>query len=107
MHVTVSGKKIWRLCYKFQKQEKTLTLGNHPSVTLTDAQQKWKEAKRILRDERNPAPFSVPTGRTVVRRHDETGLGRNQHDRYSNVGLTRHHSFLNSSRFTIHILIQK
>ncbi|WP_395372152.1 Arm DNA-binding domain-containing protein [Komagataeibacter diospyri] len=28
VHVMASGKKIWRLRYKFQKREKMLTLGD-------------------------------------------------------------------------------
>lgn len=55
VHVMPSGKKIWRLRYKFQKREKTLTLGDYPSVTLADARLEREEAKRILREGRDAA----------------------------------------------------
>jgi len=43
LFVTPSGGKLWRLRYKFDGKEKTLSIGQYPAVSLLDA--------RIARDE--------------------------------------------------------
>ena len=55
VHVMPSGKKIWRLRYKFEKREKLLTFGDYPSLSLADARLEREEAKRILREGRDPS----------------------------------------------------
>ncbi|QHC36434.1 phage integrase central domain-containing protein [Komagataeibacter xylinus] len=55
VHVMPSGKKVWRLRYKFQKREQLLTLGDYPTISLADARLEREAAKRILREGRNPS----------------------------------------------------
>jgi len=46
--VTVQGGKLWRLAYRFAGKQKTLSIGEYPIVSLTDARAKREEAKRQL-----------------------------------------------------------
>ncbi len=46
--VTVQGGKLWRLAYWFTGKQKTLSIGEYPIVSLTDARAKREEAKRQL-----------------------------------------------------------
>lgn len=48
MLVTVQGGKLWRLAYRFAGKQKTLSIGEYPIVSLTDARAKREEAKRQL-----------------------------------------------------------
>lgn len=54
LHVSASGYKSWRYKYRFEKKERLLTLGAYPEVSLADAREKRDEAKKILRDGRDP-----------------------------------------------------
>ncbi|MBV1822777.1 integrase arm-type DNA-binding domain-containing protein [Komagataeibacter sp. AV436] len=55
VHITPAGKKIWRYRYKFEKREKLLTLGHYPGVSLAEARAEREEARRILREGRDPS----------------------------------------------------
>jgi len=46
--VTPAGGKCWRLKYRFGGKEKTLALGQYPTVTLADARIAREEAKKQL-----------------------------------------------------------
>ncbi len=54
LHVSVKGHKSWRYKYRFEKKEQLLTLGAYPDVTLADAREKRDEARKILRQGRDP-----------------------------------------------------
>lgn len=54
LHVSASGHKSWRYKYRFEKKERLLTLGTYPEVSLADAREKRDDAKRILREGRDP-----------------------------------------------------
>lgn len=54
LHVSASGHKSWRYKYRFDKKERLLTLGVYPEVSLANAREKRDEAKRILREGRDP-----------------------------------------------------
>ena len=66
LHVSASGYKSWRYKYRFEKKERLLTLGAYPEVSLADAREKRDEAKRILRDGRDPR-HSVRRSRLIGR----------------------------------------
>ncbi|MFN3946271.1 MAG: tyrosine-type recombinase/integrase [Allosphingosinicella sp.] len=53
--VTKGGAKSWRLKYRFAGKEKRLTFGRYPEVSLAEARARRDEAKRLLRDMRDPA----------------------------------------------------
>jgi integrase len=48
LDIKVTGKKIWRLRYKFFDKEKLLTIGQYPQITLTVAREKRDQAKEKL-----------------------------------------------------------
>ena len=56
MHLLVhpNGSKYWRMKYSFDDKEKTLALGVWPEVSLTEARNRRKDARKMLRDEIDP-----------------------------------------------------
>ncbi|QMW06703.1 tyrosine-type recombinase/integrase [Spirosoma foliorum] len=48
LHVMPTGKRVWRLKYRFYGKEKLLTLGTYPGVTLIKAREKRDIAKQTL-----------------------------------------------------------
>lgn len=52
--VSPTGNRSWRLKYRFGGKEKLLTFGGYPEVSLVAARDRREEAKRILREGRDP-----------------------------------------------------
>ncbi|HEI8710914.1 TPA: tyrosine-type recombinase/integrase [Citrobacter freundii] len=48
LFVPPSGKKVWRMRYRFEGKEKTLVIGPYPQISLTEARSKQSEAKMKL-----------------------------------------------------------
>jgi integrase len=48
LDIKVTGKKIWRLKYKFFDKEKLLTIGQYPQITLASAREIRDQAKEKL-----------------------------------------------------------
>lgn len=46
--VSPSGSKLWRCAYRFDGKQKLLALGKYPDVTLSDARDRMREAKKLL-----------------------------------------------------------
>ncbi len=46
--VSPSGSKLWRCAYRFEGKQKLLALGKYPDVTLSDARDRMREAKKLL-----------------------------------------------------------
>lgn len=44
LHVSTTGGKLWRMGYRFEGKQKTLSFGRYPAVSLRDARQKREEA---------------------------------------------------------------
>ncbi|EPE7077520.1 tyrosine-type recombinase/integrase, partial [Cronobacter sakazakii] len=55
LFVPQSGKKVWRLRYRFEGKEKTLVIGPYPEISLTEARAKQSEAKIKLLSGIDPA----------------------------------------------------
>ena len=53
--VTPSGGKLWRLAYRFQGKEKTLSIGAYPVITLAEARERAHDAKRLLSNGVDPS----------------------------------------------------
>lgn len=53
--LTPAGGKIWKLAFRADGKQKTLTIGPYPHVSLQDARGKAQEAKRQLADGTDPA----------------------------------------------------
>ena len=48
LHVSPTGGKLWRMGYRFEGKQKTLSIGAYPAIKLTDARKKRDEAKEQL-----------------------------------------------------------
>ena len=48
LFVPPSGKKVWRMRYRFDGKEKTLVIGPYPEISLAEARAKQSEAKMKL-----------------------------------------------------------
>ena len=48
LHVSPVGGKHWRMGYRFDGRQKTLSFGAYPAVSLKDARRKRDEAKELL-----------------------------------------------------------
>ena len=64
LHISASGHKSWRYKYRFERKERLLTLGTYPEISLADAREKRDEAKKILREGRDPR-HAAKRGRLV------------------------------------------
>ena len=54
LEVSPSGGRLWRLKYRFEGQEKRLSFGTYPEVSLADARERREEARRILANGADP-----------------------------------------------------
>lgn len=54
LFVPTTGKKVWRLRYRFNGKEQTLVIGPYPQVSLTEARAAQAEAKLKLSDDIDP-----------------------------------------------------
>ncbi|WP_296596632.1 integrase arm-type DNA-binding domain-containing protein [Phenylobacterium sp.] len=52
--VTTTGSMLWRLAYRFGGKQKLLALGSYPFVTLADAREARFQAKKLLKDGKDP-----------------------------------------------------
>ena len=52
--VTLKGSKLWRMRYRFQGKEKTLSFGKYPYVSLADARDRRALAKKQLATGQDP-----------------------------------------------------
>jgi hypothetical protein len=55
VHVTSSGRKLWRMRYEFAGKEKLLSFGPYPETTLAEAREHRNAAKRLLQAGRDPS----------------------------------------------------
>lgn len=53
--VTANGSLLWRFAYRFGGKQKLLALGAYPFVTLAEARAARMEAKRLLKEGRDPS----------------------------------------------------
>jgi len=65
--VNPNGSKFWRMNYRFEKKQKTLSFGAYPKVTLADARALRANAKRALTDDIDP---STMKGKAAAKAHD-------------------------------------
>ena len=55
LYVTTTGHRSWRFKYRFGDKERRIVFGAYPEVSLAEAREKRDEARRLLRDNRDPA----------------------------------------------------
>lgn len=66
VHVLPTGRKIWRMRFRYAGKEQVLTFGAFPEVSLAEARAQRDDARLALRQHQNPAE---------VRRRARSGLG--------------------------------
>jgi len=54
LYVAPSGFRSWRMKYRFAGKEKVLTFGRYPEVSLVEARDRRDDARRLLRDHKDP-----------------------------------------------------
>lgn len=72
LFVTKSGHRSWRLKYRFAGKEKRLVFGAYPEISLAAARQMRDDAKRLLREGRDPAYERKKAKLANVVRHEHT-----------------------------------
>ena len=55
LYVTTKGHRSWRFRYFFDGKERRLVLGSYPETSLARARELREDARRLLRDHRDPA----------------------------------------------------
>lgn len=55
IEIRQSGSKLWRYRYRFDGKASMLSLGEYPTVSLSDARKARDEARALLSDGKNPA----------------------------------------------------
>lgn len=48
LSIPKTGRKLWRMAYRFDQKTKLLSFGEYPIVSLKDARQRRDEAKKLL-----------------------------------------------------------
>lgn len=54
LHVSPKNHKSWRFKYRIEGKEQLLTLGTYPDVSLAEAREKRNDARKVLREGRDP-----------------------------------------------------
>ena len=54
LNVMPTGSKIWRVAYRVDGKQKTVTVGKYPAVTLAQAREKCAEARKLLAADVDP-----------------------------------------------------
>ncbi|MBY0344456.1 MAG: integrase arm-type DNA-binding domain-containing protein [Sphingomonadales bacterium] len=54
LHVSPKNHKSWRFKYRLEGKEQLLTLGTYPEVSLAEAREKRNDARKLLREGRDP-----------------------------------------------------
>lgn len=55
-----SGRKVFRLAYRFQGKQRTVVVGEYPRVKLAEARLKASEYKLSLREGKDPHTLTAP-----------------------------------------------
>lgn len=60
LFVSPTGAKVWRLAYRLDGKQKTISFGAYPDVSLSDARQQRDKVKAVLREGGDPmAPRTI------------------------------------------------
>ncbi len=52
--VMPNGSRLWRFLYRYSSEQKTLTIGTYPEVSLAEARERRETARLHLRDGKDP-----------------------------------------------------
>jgi integrase len=88
LEVSPTGSKYWRLKYRYATKEKRLALGVYPTVTLTKAREKMREAKAQLAEGDDPGAIKKQTklAKQFAQANTFEGVGREFLDKRKQEG---------------------
>ena len=88
--VQTSGTKLWRLSYRYDGKQKTLSLGKYPTVTLAEAREKREELKKLLAKGIDPGAYR----KSVKYAKSDTfeALAREWHNKFKTIWSDSHAS---------------
>ena len=74
LHIQVqpNGSKLWRLSYRVRGQQKLISFGPYPAVSLIEAREKREEAKRTLRDGKDPVEVRLAKEHEAIKAKGNT-----------------------------------
>jgi integrase len=72
LRISPNGSKLWRLAYRFRGKQKLVSFGPYPSVSLLDARERREEAKRALREGKDPARIKAEKELAAIRAEKNT-----------------------------------
>jgi integrase len=72
LFVTTKGHKSWRLKYRFDGKEKRLVFGGYPDVSLAEARGLRDDARKLLREGRDPSVEARKRKLVNIARHRHT-----------------------------------
>jgi integrase len=74
LHLLVqpNGSKLWRIAFRVGGQQKLLSLGPFPSLTLAEAREQREKVKRVLRDGGDPAEIKREQKRAAAQAQANT-----------------------------------
>jgi integrase len=72
LQVHQSGSKYWRLKYRFGGKEKRLAFGVYPQVSLADARERCRHARKLLASGIDPVEAKKESKRLTIQKHENT-----------------------------------
>lgn len=82
LYVPTTGKKYWRLDYRYYDKRKELSLGEYPAVTLKMARERREEAKKLLAQGIDPAEHKkqIKIAKLAEMKNSFENIAREWHD---------------------------
>jgi hypothetical protein len=72
LHVYPNGRKLWRLSYRHGGKQRDLAFGPYPEVSLLEAREKRYEARKLLREDRDPGAVRQAEEAAATAREETT-----------------------------------
>lgn len=90
--ITPDSGRYWRLKYRFGGREKLLALGPYPSVTIKEARDRRDDARKALRDHRDPGAEKQAAKRasTIAGKNTFEAVAKDWHAKARNAWDSRH-----------------
>ncbi len=84
IYVSPSGSKLWRMSYRFEGKQKTLSFGKYPAVSLKKSRQLREEARELLADGIDPSAKKQEEKQIEIERTKNTfeNIAREWYDTY-------------------------
>ena len=72
LEIMPTGKKLWRLKYRYLQKEKRISFGSYPLVSLADARDARQDAKKLMLKDIDPSSERKEKKRTLTRNAENT-----------------------------------